>query len=60
MLDSDLIIRFANRTVAENGQGGPRRTNSVVGSQLVEGFVQRFGDQVEPSSGNKRTSGVRR
>jgi hypothetical protein len=59
MLDFDLIIRFANRTVAETAKG-PRRTNSVVGRRLVEGFAQRLGDQVEPSRGKKRTSGVRR
>jgi len=32
----------------------------MVGSRLVEGFAQRLGDQVEPESGNKRTSDVRR
>jgi protein subunit release factor B len=37
MLNADLIIRFANRTVAENGQGvDPRRADSVVGSRLAK------------------------
>jgi hypothetical protein len=59
MLDSDLILRFANRTGQKTAKG-PRRTDSVVGSRLVEGFAQRLGDQVEPWRGKKRTSGVRR
>jgi hypothetical protein len=54
VLDSELIICFASRTVADNGQGvDPRRSDAVVGSRLVEGFAQQLDGQIEPESGNK-------
>jgi hypothetical protein len=39
VLESDLMIHFANGTVADNGQGVDPRRNFGVGSRLVEGFA---------------------
>jgi hypothetical protein len=39
VLDSDLIIHFANGTAADNGQGVDPRRNFGVRSRLVEGFA---------------------
>jgi PAS domain S-box-containing protein len=44
-------------TVADNGKGvDPRRADSGLGGQLVEGFAQQLGGQVQRESGSQGTT----